>query len=66
MNRATTPAAARTKKKTKPKLRTTILITEQAWNQGDRQARREKRNFSNYVEWLIDKDVQANPRGSKA
>lgn len=42
------------------KLRTTITITKGVWKQGGRRAGQERRNFSNYVEWLIARDVKAN------
>lgn len=66
MNRATTPAPPTTKKKTEERLRTTILISRAVWKRGGKQAKRERRNFSNYVEWLIAQDVKANPEGNKA
>lgn len=66
MNRATTPASSAAKKETEEKLRTTILISKVVWKLGGKRAKKERRPFSNYVEWLIAQDVKANPRGSKA
>jgi hypothetical protein len=47
------------------KQRTTISISGEVWTSGALRAADEGRNFSNYVEWLIKKDVKAGAKGGK-
>lgn len=42
------------------KVRKSVLIPPDTLKDGQKRARAQMRNFSNYVAWLIDQDVKAN------
>lgn len=42
------------------KVNTSISIAKHLHKAGSRRAQEECRNFSSYVEWLIDRDVKAD------
>lgn len=41
-----------------PKHRTMIKLPLDVWNQGKQLAQRERRNFSNYIEVLLEREIQ--------